>query len=80
MLRALLTVVASLAAFMPGMKLGLEAAQRWAPGMCPPPDGPNLCALALGVAITWASPFIVSALTGLVVWRLLPAGNNRSRE
>ncbi|MEZ5700841.1 MAG: hypothetical protein R3E42_01000 [Burkholderiaceae bacterium] len=80
MLRVLIAVVAALAAFMPGMKLGLEAAERWAPGMCPPPDGPNICALALAVAITWVAPFVASALTGLVVWRLLPAGNKRSRE
>ena len=80
MLRALIAMVAALAAFMPGMKLGFEAAQRWAPGLCPPPDGPNLCALALAVGITWVAPFIVSTLTGLVVWRLLPARNKRSRE
>ena len=72
-MRAVLSILASLAAFYPGLLLGFEAAQRWAPGLCPAPDGPNLCALLAGIAITWAAPFVVSAIAGALVWFLVPA-------
>lgn len=72
-MRAVFSILASLAAFYPGLLLGFEAAQRWAPGMCPAPDGPNLCALLAGIVITWAAPFVVSAIAGVLVWFLVPA-------
>lgn len=72
-MRAVLSIVASLAAFYPGLMLGFKAAQQWAPGMCPTPDGPNICALLVSIAITWAAPFIASAIAGALAWHLVPA-------
>jgi hypothetical protein len=72
-MRAVLSILASLAAFYPGLLLGFEAAQRWAPSVCPAPDGPNLCALLAGIAITWVAPFVASTVAGALVWRCVPA-------
>jgi hypothetical protein len=71
MLKSLLAVLAAIAGLIPGALLGLQITPYIAPALCPPPDGPNLCAFALGLVSIAVCAIIGSLIFGYVAARLL---------